>query len=102
MSRWTELRTQNYRFHPDCQDLKRWEAEERTIWRRRLASVVIFLVSTPLLVWAKPHVDNTVWPRAFVVLAFGVVYAAAMLLWRNPFRGITSGGNPGDCTVRGN
>lgn len=101
MSSWIDLRTQNYRFHPEHQDLKRWEAEERTIRRRRLAAVGIFVATTPILVWVKPHIDATIWLRALVVLAFGAVYAAAALLWRNPFRRVSSSGKPGDCTVRG-
>lgn len=101
MSSWIESRMTNYKFQPEREDLRRWEAEERTIHRRRLTAAVMFLVATPLLVWAKPHVDNTVWPRAFVVLGFGAVYAAVVLLWRNPFRWVSSSGKPGDCTVRG-
>lgn len=100
MSSWIELRVRNYRFHPEPRDLLRWEAEERRI--RRLASVAIFAAATPLLAWAKPHIDNTLWPRAWTILAFGAVCAADVLLWRNPFREIPSGGNLGDCMVRGN
>lgn len=101
MSSWIDLRTQNYRFHPEHQDLKRWEAEERTIWRRRLASVAIFLVATPLLVCSKPHIDNTIWLRALTVLAFGAIFAFAALLWRNPFRWTSASGAEGDCRRRG-
>lgn len=100
MSSWIDLRVRNYRFHPEPQDLLRWEAEERTIHRRRLAAAGIFLVATLFLMWAKPHIENTLWLRALSVFSFGALYAVAMLLWRNPFRWVAATGAPGDCLIR--
>lgn len=107
MDFWVNYRRNNYRFQVEAEDLERWQKEQATIVKRRVAAVLLVIASIAFIELIKPMVADTsslgpVLLRAVVVLCFGPLGFVAFLLWRNPFRQTTSGGNPGDCSIRGN
>jgi hypothetical protein len=106
MDFWVNHRRAHYKFQVEPEVLERWEKEQATIIKRRVAAVLMVVASIAIIETVKPMVADTssfgpVLLRAGAVLGLGFVGLCAFLLWRNPFRAITSGGNPGDCMVRG-
>lgn len=102
---WVNYRRNHYRFQVEPEDLERWQREQATIIKRRLAAGLLVIASIASVEFLKPMVADTnsfgaIVLRAGAVLGFGLVGLGAFLLWRNPFRMINSGGNPGDCAVR--
>lgn len=106
MEFWVNYRRNHYRFQAEREDIERWENGQSVIIKRWVDAVLLVVASVVLVEIIKPLVADTsslgpVLLRAGAVLGFAIVGLGSFLLWRNPFRGTTSGGNPGDCAVRG-
>lgn len=105
MDFWVNYRRNHYRFQVEQEDLERWQKEQANIVNRRLAAVLLVVASVVLIEIIKPVMANLnpltyLFLGPVVALAFGLVGLGAFVLWRNPFREITSGGNPVDCSAR--
>lgn len=102
---WVNYRRNHHRFQVEPEDLERWQREQATIIKRRLAAGLLVIASIASVEFLKPMVADTnsfgaVVLRAGAVLGFGFVGLGAFLLCRNPFQGTTSAGHPGDCANR--
>lgn len=107
MDFWVKYRRNHYKFQVEPEDLERWQTEQTIIVKHRVAAVLLVIGTVVTIELIKPMVADVsslfaVILREGVVLAFSLASLGAYILWQNPFRKVTSGGNPGDCTVRGN